>query len=688
MSAPAAPPDVQTGGLNRRLTLTVLLTTGTALFLACAVFVAYDVVTLRSSIVQSASTLAEVIGINTALAVTFDDPEAATETLGSLAAVKTVREAIIYDREGRVFARYSASPTTAAAPETPLPDDGADRFRGERLDLFRTIRRNGERLGTLYLHFDAHEITVRIERYVAIVLALLSVVSGVAVSISRRLRARISLPLASLVRSSRAIAAGDLSIRAGAATGDDEIGILARTFDGMASRLRDLLSQVRSSTGDVARVSESLQQSSSGLTHEVQRQRQAIGEAAASLERVGESVHEVNANVEQLASAAHQTSASIVEMEASIAEVAEHMDHLAGSIDVTSTAVSQVAGNTTQVMDGVGTLKSATGDAMERLAELGASVARVKRNAEESHALSADSRQEATKGRAAVSETITAMGEIKTSFGRVQSSVSRLAGSSVSIDEIIQVIEDVADQTSLLSLNAAIIAAQAGEHGRAFSVVADQVKQLAGRTHHSTRQVAELIRAVQAETAGAVEAVEQGSSKVEKGVERSRVAGEVLNGILDQSSRTTQRVAEIVEASARQAGDLDRLRAAMSEVERIVEQIHVSMREQKRAAEEITEAVGRIGSLGKQVHLSTEEQRRGSHLITNSVTTVSEMIQQIAAATQAQARSGETIEHALRVFREVSERATRHAEGIEVTVSTLRERAVHLELELRRFRTE
>jgi methyl-accepting chemotaxis protein len=688
MRAPGASADVRTGGLNRRLTLTVLLTSGTALFLACAAFVAYDVVTLRSGIVQSASTLAEVIGINTAVALTFDDPEAATETLGSLAAVKPIRAAIIYDREGRVFARYTASSAAAEALEGPPPEVEAARFRGERLDLFRSIHLKGERLGTLYLHFDAHEITVRIERYLAIVLALLGVVSGVAVSISRRLRARVSLPLASLVRSSRAIADGDLSIRAGVAQGDDEIGILARTFDGMAAGLRDLVSQARNSTGEVTRVSESLQHSSGGLTREVLRQRQAIGQAGESLARVGESLHEVNANVEQLASAAHQTSASIVQMEASITEVAEHMDHLAGSIEVTSTAVSQVAGNTSQVMDGVGTLKSATEDAMERLAELGASVARVKGNAEESHALSAGSRQEATRGRAAVSETITAMGEIKTSFGRVQQSVSRLAGTSVSIDEIIQVIEDVADQTSLLSLNAAIIAAQAGEHGRAFSVVADQVKQLAGRTHQSTRQVAELIRAVQEETAGAVAAVEQGSAKVEKGVERSQVAGEVLNGILDQSSRTAQRVAEIVEATARQAGDLERLRAAMAGVERIVEQIHVSMREQKRATDEIAEAVGRIGSLGKQVHLSTEEQRRGSHLITNSVTTVSRMIEQIASATQAQARSGETIESALRVFQEVSERATRHAEGIEETVSALRERALHLELELRRFRTD
>ena len=106
------------------------------------------------------------------------------------------------------------------------------------------------------------------------------------------------------------------------------------------------------------------------------------------------------------------------------------------------------------------------------------------------------------------------------------------------------------------------------------------------------------------------------------------------------------------------------------------------------SAVEIADAVVRIGSLGKQVQSSTEEQRRGSHLITVSVMTVTDMIQQIAAQAQAQARSGEIIEHALRVFREVSERATRHAEGIEGTVSTLRERALQLELELRPFRTQ
>jgi methyl-accepting chemotaxis protein len=289
---------------------------------------------------------------------------------------------------------------------------------------------------------------------------------------------------------------------------------------------------------------------------------------------------------------------------------------------------------------------------------------------------------------AAVRETIAAMGEISTSFGELQESVSRLASKSHSIDEIIQVISGVAEQTSLLSLNATIIAAQAGEHGKAFSVVADQVRNLADRTHRSTRQIAELIRTVQDDTSAAVAAADQGSAKVEKGVQRSNVAGLVLERIIEKSQISTDRVREIFGATVRQSGDLERADQAMAEVKRIVEHINRSTRDQHQATTEIASAVEKIRSLGQRVRTSTDEQRKGSRLITNAVTGVASMISQIAGATQAQTKSSETIQHALKVFRDVSDETTRRAEAIDAMVSTLAERSAQLEREIGRFKTE
>jgi methyl-accepting chemotaxis protein len=185
-----------------------------------------------------------------------------------------------------------------------------------------------------------------------------------------------------------------------------------------------------------------------------------------------------------------------------------------------------------------------------------------------------------------------------------------------------------------------------------------------------------------------VSSVDVASEKVEKGVQRSKVAGEVLQKIIGKSRLSTARVGEIVEAAAAQAGGLERVDQALLEVREIVEKINASAHEQHRATTEIAGAVERIRSLGASVRRSTEEQRRGSRLITNAVTNVAGRIAQIAEATQAQTKSSESIEHALQVFRDVCDEATRRTEEIYAMVSTLSERSAQLEREIGRFKTE
>jgi methyl-accepting chemotaxis protein len=286
----------------------------------------------------------------------------------------------------------------------------------------------------------------------------------------------------------------------------------------------------------------------------------------------------------------------------------------------------------------------------------------------------------------AVNETIAAINEISHSFGDLEQRVSRLADNSIAIGEILDVIRAVAEQTAMLSLNAAIIAAQAGEQGKAFSVVADEVSNLAGRTHRSTQEIASLVQAVQDDTAAAVAAAEEGASKVKTGVQRSNVAGKVLAMISEKSTGSTEMVGVIADASKQQGRDLERVDDAMSEVGTIVAQIKRSTLDQQGATSEIANAVENIRSLGVGVKASTDEQRRGSRLITESVTDVATMIEQISETTQAQGKSGATIAHALQVFRDVAGESTRRAASLATMVESLSERSARLEEVVGRFK--
>lgn len=680
MDATASPRSI-----SRRLTLAVVATTAGALLLASASFVLYDWRTGRAQMVERARMLAQVVATSSAVSLAFRDEQTARETLEGLSGATPVLAAAIYDRHGKRFAEYLAAGThDLELPRRPRPGYA---FEASRLQLFQPIEFQKATIGTLYLAVSAGSLVTRIGWYATIVCGVMLCATLWSAWAAARLRHQIARPLVALAEGARAIAEGDLSAEVPEER-DDEIGALARAFNEMARSLRGVVRETRESLGSVSEVSVALGERGARLLHETQRQNAAIAEATDSVERVSASVRELTGGADRLAATSAETSSSIAQMDASIREIAAHMDRLAGAIETTSAATGQVTHNIDQVVSGVGTLQGATGGVIERLRDLTRSVGTVEQDAGQCVEHSEAASREASEGHDSVRETIASMGAIATAFGQLQERVNRLATKSRSIDEIVQVIGGVAEQTGLLALNASIIAAQAGEHGRAFSVVAEQVSSLADRSRQSARQIAELIRAIQDDTVAAVGAVEEGSAVVEHGVRRSQVAGEALNRIIDRTHGATDRVRQIADASLVQSESLKRVEAAVSEVLRIVDSIDRSSQQQQEATGEIGRAIESIRQLGNAVRRSTDEQRKGSNLITSASENLTSMATGMAKAVGEQGRSGETLASTLRIFNHVAEETARGVEAINAVVSTLSERARQLEAEIGRFRVE
>ena len=203
------------------------------------------------------------------------------------------------------------------------------------------------------------------------------------------------------------------------------------------------------------------------------------------------------------------------------------------------------------------------------------------------------------------------------------------------IGAIVDVIDDVADETNLLALNAAIIAAQAGEQGKAFSVVADEIKELADRVLASTKEIGGLIRAVQEEGSNAIGAIEKGASSVASGVDLSAEAGESLEEITRASRQSGTRIAAIVSAVREQARAASHVVELMERVRGGVEQIRAAAAEQDRGNEVVHRA--RRAARGSPAGAwTTEEQARGSGRIRESVEGVREAVEQINSALQEQ----------------------------------------------------
>lgn len=161
--------------------------------------------------------------------------------------------------------------------------------------------------------------------------------------------------------------------------------------------------------------------------------------------------------------------------------------------------------------------------------------------------------QLATSGAAIVQGTVDGMARIAERVRDTARSVENLGSRSDEIGAIVGTIEDIADQTNLLALNAAIEAARAGEQGRGFAVVADEVRALAERTTKATKEIGSMIKAIQLETKQAVSSMEEGVSEVERGTEEASKSGGALQEILSQINEVTNQINQIATAAEEQS---------------------------------------------------------------------------------------------------------------------------------------
>ena len=178
----------------------------------------------------------------------------------------------------------------------------------------------------------------------------------------------------------------------------------------------------------------------------------------------------------------------------------------------------------------------------------------------------------ATSGAAIVQQTVDGMARIASKVQDSARTVESLGTRSDQIGEIIRTIEDIADQTNLLALNAAIEAARAGEQGRGFAVVADEVRALAERTTRATREIGEMIKGIQGETRNAVAAMEDGVHEVEQGTADASRSGRALEEILEQVTEVTGQINQIATAAEEQTATTNEISGNMQRITEVVQE--------------------------------------------------------------------------------------------------------------------
>lgn len=207
--------------------------------------------------------------------------------------------------------------------------------------------------------------------------------------------------------------------------------------------------------------------------------------------------------------------------------------------------------------------------------------------------------QAASNGSTVVEETVRVMGQIAERVQASAKTVENLGERSDQIGAIIGTIEDIADQTNLLALNAAIEAARAGEQGRGFAVVADEVRALAERTTRATREIGEMIKAIQKETKDAVAAMEQGVKQVETGTEEAAKSGAALQEILEQINAVAMQISQVATAAEEQTATTGEISSNIHQITEVVQHTSQGAQESATAAAQLS---GNAEELQRLVH--------------------------------------------------------------------------------------
>jgi methyl-accepting chemotaxis protein len=431
------------------------------------------------------------------------------------------------------------------------------------------------------------------------------------------------------------LASGDLR-RGRVFESEDELGELSRSFELMASSLRETVTRVAEAADRVEGTVDELSPVSESVTQVTADQVAGIEQVTSSMEEINAQVRGIAGSSQDLNGSVEESSSSILELGASGEELNETASLLSSRVEEVSASIEQMVRSVKHVSENTETLSTAALETSASMEEMASSLRAVDASVEHSVRISLEVVESAEKGQAKVRQTIQGMEAIQEATDTAEKVIRNLHGQTEEIGAIVDVIDDVADETNLLALNAAIIAAQAGEHGRAFSVVADEIKDLAERVLTSTKEIGTLIGALQDGANNAIGAIEQGSSSVASGVQLSAEAGMALEEITRASRDSGDRISGMVVSLREQAKAAGRVVELMERVRSGVDEIRAASAEQDRGNVVVFEGSVMMRDVSQQVRGTTEEQARGSSRIRESIENVRSAVEQINVAIQEQ----------------------------------------------------
>lgn len=450
--------------------------------------------------------------------------------------------------------------------------------------------------------------------------------------------------------------------------------------------LRRAVAQVQQVTRNLRGTSSETADRSRKLLEFAKRQGSAVDRTLAAVGSMGSSLEKARGRVGQLQSFSREAAVSLAEMTSRMEAVSNVLATLNEFVTRQSRAVEEMTERMGAIADSGGELAKFAIEADLFVGAVAQGIEGVRRRAQQTGDLAREVSSTAERGQALVKDSVQGMYVLQDSVQRVAELVERLGQRSDEIGRIIDVIEEIADQTNLLSLNASIIAAQAGEHGRPFAVVAESIRTLAERTARSTREIAQLVNAVRNEVGRAVELVGEGRERAAHGVHLGDRAMGALGEIRATVERTFQAVEETVVETARLQSEGGRVADASKRVAARVEEVSRAAFEQARIGRSLTEQTREMARLAQDARAQAAGQAESAASMAVAVNRLEVARGEIGQAHEVLGQGDADIAAAVAEVRDDAHRVIQVADDLSRTVDHLYREAEGLEEEVFHFR--
>ncbi len=469
---------------------------------------------------------------------------------------------------------------------------------------------------------------------VSIGVVILAAVIGIALSRS------LANPIKNMAQTALNLSLGDIEQEVAYAS-RDEVGVLADSFRALIAYQRDMAQAAEKIAAGDLTVRVQPVSDKDVLGHSFARM---IANLREQVKQLQTSALSLKAAASQLAAASSQAGQATSQIAATVQQVAAGVGQQSESVSRTANVMDQMAHTIDGVARGAQEQAQAAARATQLSAQLHQAIQQVAAIARAVSEGAAAASKVAAHGQETVHHTVEGMQSIRAKVDLSAEKIAEMSNRSNQIGVIVETIEDIASQTNLLALNAAIEAARAGEHGKGFAVVADEVRKLAERSANATREIGALIKAIQTSVSETVNAMLESAHEVEKGVESAGEAGNALQQILQTVEQVNQQAQQAARAAVEMEKAANEMIAAVDSVSAVIEENTAATEQMSASSSEVTMSIETIASVSEQNSAAIEE-------VSASAEEMSAQVEEVSASAHSLSEMAEVLEKVVVQFK-------------------------------------